>query len=322
MSMKQTYRWCGGLALAALFFASLPVTASGQQQKDSATQAPTTTPEVRTEGDREKEAEELKRLQDFYLRNQSVFIKKGEYIVEFNTFYSTDQRQEFLPVSANTSTLFDTRRRFFDTALFARAGILTDGLELNVRFPFLVHADQESQVASARSASSSTGIGDVGAALRYQVWYERGARPGLIIDITGKSRTAGDTLRGTGHANIGGGITLIKSFDPVVFFGRIGYAETLSHDDRNPGNIIEYSAGMGFALNDRVAFNIQLLGAFIGKSKFQGRTLDRSSLEIANIQFSSTVLITKKLFVEPFVSIGLTSDAFDSSVGLRIPYRM
>lgn len=316
------HNWWAALTIAALFVLSPPIPASGQQQKESSTQAPTTTPEVRTEGDREKEAEELKRLQEFYLRNQSVFIKKGEYILEFNTFYSTDKRQEFLPVAPGVSTLFDTRRRFFDAALFARAGILTDGLELNVSFPFLIHADQESQLASGRLGSSSTGIGDVGAALRYQVWYERGARPGLIIDITGKSRTAGDTLRGTGHANIGGGITLIKSIDPVVFFGRLGYAETLAHGDRNPGNIIEYSAGMGFALNDRVAFNIQLVGAFIGKGKFQGRTVDQTSLEIANIQFSSTILITKKLFVEPFVSIGLTADAFDSSVGLRIPYRL
>jgi hypothetical protein len=319
--MKLRHNWWAAL-MVALFFLSPTATVWGEQQKDSATQAPTTTPEVKTEGDREKEAEELKRLQEFYLRNQSVFIKKGEYIVEFNTFYSTDKRQEFLPVAPGVFTLLDTRRRFFDAALFGRAGILTDGLELDVVFPFFVHADQESQLASGRSASSSTGIGDVGAALRYQVWYERGARPGLIIDITGKSRTGGDTLRGTGSANIGGGVTLIKSLDPVVFFGRLGYAETLTHGDRNPGNIIEYSAGMGFALNDRVAFNIQLAGAFIGKSKFQGQTIERSSFEIANIQFSSTILITKKLFVEPFVSIGLTSDAFDSSVGFRIPYRL
>jgi hypothetical protein len=315
--MRQRHTWWTPLTMTALFLFATPVIASGEQQ-----QSPATAPEVQAEGDREKEAQELKRLQEFYLRNQSVFIKKGEFIIEMNTFYSTDKRQEFLPVAPGVSTLFETRRRFFDAALVGRAGILTDGLELDVTFPFLVHADQETQLASGRLASSNTGIGDVGAALRYQVWYERGVRPGLIIDITGKSRTGGDSLRGTGSANIGGGITLIKSLDPVVFFGRFGYAETLAHGGRNPGNIFEYSAGMGFALNDRVAFNIQLVGSFVGKSKFQGQTLDKSSLEIASIQFSSTILLTKKLFVEPFVSLGLTSDAFDSSVGLRIPYRL
>ena len=38
---------------------------------------------------------------------------------------------------------------------------------------------------SGRARSSSAGVGNVGAALRYQVWYERGSRPGLVADIGG-----------------------------------------------------------------------------------------------------------------------------------------
>ena len=95
--------------------------------------------------------------------------------------------------------MIQSTRRFFDTTLFARAGILADGLELDVIFPFLVHADQEIRLLSGSSSSSSTGIGDIAAALRYQVWYERGIRPGLIVDIQGKSRSGGDTLRGNGE---------------------------------------------------------------------------------------------------------------------------
>lgn len=326
--MSRGKRWRVKAAMVVLFLLPCPILSWGEQQKPSATnkstasQAPTAAgPEVPSEGDREKEAEELKRLQDFYLRNQSVFIKKGEYIVEFTTFYSTDKRQEFLPIAPGLSTLIDTRRRFFDATLFGRAGILTDGLELDVFVPFLVHADQEIELTTGRSASSSTGIGDVGAALRYQIWYERGARPGLIIDIVGKSRSGGDSLRGTGNANIGAGMTLLKSIDPVVFFGRLGYTETLSHGDLNQGNIFEYSAGMGFALNDRVAFNMQLIGSLISKSKLQGQTIDGSSLEITTLQFSTTILITKKLFIEPILAIGMTEDAFDSTIGIRIPYR-
>lgn len=278
-------------------------------------------PTVPDEGDRQKEAQELKRLQEFYLRNQSVFIRKGEYIVELNSFYSVDKRQEFLRISPGVAALIKTTRRFFDNTLFGRVGLLTDGLELDVILPFLVHAEQEIDLGTGASSSASTGIGDVGAALRYQLWYERGVRPGLIIDIQGKSRTGGDTLRGTGNASIGGGVTLLKSIDPVVFFGRVGYAETLKHGNRNLGNIVEYSLGMGFSLNDRVAFNMQFVGSLIGKTKLQGVTVDGSSLEIASLLFSTTVLISKQLFVEPIVGIGMTEDAFDASIGVRIPYR-
>jgi hypothetical protein len=78
---------------------------------------------------------------------------------------------------------------------------------------------------------------------------------------------------------------------------------------------------MGFALNDRVAFNMQLIGSYIGRSKIQGQTIDGSSLEIASLQFSSTILITRKLFIEPIVVVGMTEDAFNSTIGIRVPYR-
>ena len=96
------------------------------------TPAPTT-PEVPTAGDREKEAEEVKRLQEFYLRNQSVFIKKNEFIAELNMFYSTDQETRiFAHWRQECPHLINTRRRFYDTTLFGRAGIITDGLELDI----------------------------------------------------------------------------------------------------------------------------------------------------------------------------------------------
>ena len=74
-------------------------------------------------------------------------------------------------------------------------------------------------------------------------------------------------------------------------------------------------------LNDRVAFNMQLIGSLIGKSQIQNQTIDGSSLEVASLQFSATILITRKLFIEPIVVIGMTQDAFDSTIGIRIPYR-
>jgi len=297
-----------------------PATQSGKQDQQTEKQAGPSPPAVPTEGDRRKEAEELKRLMDLYLRSQSVFIRKGELMVELNSFYSTDRRQEFLRLDPANATLIRTTRRFFETVLFGRYGLGT-GLELDVIVPFFVHAEQEIDLGTGQNRLVSEGIGDIAAALRYQVWYERGLRPSLIIDVLAKSRTGGNTLRGTGNYNIGGGITLLKTVDPVVFFGRIGYIETLSHGDRDLGNIIEYNLGMGFSLNDRVSFNMQVTNALVGRTKLLGQTIGGSSLEIINLLFTTTVLINKHLFVEPFVGVGLTDDAFDASLGVRLPYR-
>ena len=254
------------------------------------------------------------------MRNQSVFIRKGEAIVEFNNFYSTDQNLRLLQLSPTTATIIQTKNRFFDTTLFGRYG-LARGLELDFIAPVFVHAEQEFNVGAGTTTTTSSGVGDIAAALRYQIVSETGLRPSVILDVQGKSRTAGTSIRGSGNYNVGGGISLVKSIDPVVFFGRLGYTETLAYGERNNGNIVTYSLGMGFSLNDRVAFNMQLVGALVGQTQLRGQVIDGSSLEIVNLLFSTTILATKKLFLEPIVGIGLTDDAFDATIGLRIPYR-
>ena len=53
---------------------------------------------VVAEEDREMEAEEAQRLTELFLRNQSVFIHKGELMVELNTFYNRNSRNDFLTI--------------------------------------------------------------------------------------------------------------------------------------------------------------------------------------------------------------------------------
>ena len=312
-----------GICLTVMFIADILVTLVPQpalsvEQEKPLSPAPAHS--VPDEGDRQKEAEEIRRLQEFYLRNQSVFIRKSELIVEFNNFYGTDKNQSFVQLNPTSAAIIQTTRRFFDTTLFTRYGLAT-GLEFDLIAPVFIHAEQELNVGTSTTTTASSGIGDIAAALRYEIFYEKGLRPSVILDVQGKSRTAGTSLRGTGNYNVGGGITLLKSIDPVVFFGRLGYTETLAYGGRDNGNIVEYSLGMGFSLNDRVAFNMQVVGALVGKTRLQGQVIDGSSLEIVNLLFSTTVLVTKKLFLEPIVGIGLTADAFDATVGLRLPWR-
>lgn len=316
--MKQLWVFCMliGTGIALNFFDS-PCVLSAESTELAATPS---APVLGDEGDRQKEAEELKRLQEFFLRSQSVFIRRGEVIVEFNNFYSTDRRQDFFTVGPGQTALGDTPRRIFESSLLARIGIAT-GLELDVRVPYLVHANQTINVGGGSFTSSSTGFGDAAVSLRYQVFYEKGLRPSVILDVNGKSRTANSALLGTGNYSVGGGVTLLKSIDPVYFFARVGYTESIAAAGRNLGNSIDYSVGMGFSLNDRVAFNMQYVGAQIGQVKIDNQEIDNSSLEIGGLNFSATILITKKLFIEPTVGLGLTKDAFDSIVGLRIPYR-
>jgi hypothetical protein len=290
-----------------------------------------TTDKKEVEENRQKEAEEAKRQTELFLRNQSVFIRKGEFMVELNSFYHRNSRTTLVPIGGGVAVAQETRR-FFDTTIIGRYGLLTDGLEVDLIVPAFIHAEQVSDFGVARISQDEDGFGDIGGALRYQVWYERGARPALVLDVTGKSRTGGTGLTGTGTWNAGGGVTLIKSFDPVVFFGRLGYVYNFASQTRDFGNIIDYRVGMGFSLNDRVSFNIQFTGAYIQPSKVVGTGLvpggagfgplvfTSRHVEIMNLVFTTTVLVTKNFSVEPLVGVGLTNESF-TLIGLRLPYR-
>ena len=281
------------------------------------------TNEQASEENRQKEAEEVKRLREFYLRNQSVFVRRNEFILELNTLYSRNTRQVLVPGTGGVTNANETLQ-FLENTLIARYGLL-DGLELDLFAPY-VHGERETDFGTSRTTDKDNGVGDIGGAVRYEVWYEQGNRPALVVDVSGKSRTGGEGLTGTGNWNAGGGVTLVKSVDPVVFFGRLGYTYNFASQTRNLGNIVDYRIGMGFSLNDRVAFNVQFAGASIGSSSFTGTdstgplTVSTQHITVMNVIFTSTIQVNKDFFIEPLVGVGMTDQSF-TLVGVRLPYR-
>jgi hypothetical protein len=268
--------------------------------------------------DAQKEAEEARRAQEIFLREQLVLSRRGELSLEVDTFYSTDTRKEFVRSDGGVALVERTNRTAF-TTFIPRYGII-DGLELDLAIPF-GYAEEELDFGVARSRTDDFGLGDIAGRLRYQLLSESGARPALILDLEGKSRTRSAPLLGTDNWNVGGGVTLVKTLDPVVFFGRLGYTATLERAGRDPGDEIRYEAGMGFSLNDRVSFKMQVGGAAVGRAKLNGQEIPGSSLDIISLLFAVTTRATRHLFVEPVVSIGLTEDTPDVVAGVDLVYQ-
>jgi hypothetical protein len=143
----------------------------------------------------------------------------------------------------------------------------------------------------------------------------------VIFFLDVKSPTGDEPLLGTGHWSVGGGVSLVKTLDPVVLFGRVGYIVTIEKNGRDPGDEVFYQAGVGYSLNDRVSFNMQVVGAYVQDANLDNHKVSDSSLEILSLQFGVTVLATKRLFVEPVVNFGLTADAPDVIIGVNVPFR-
>jgi hypothetical protein len=268
--------------------------------------------------DLQQDAETARRALDMFLRQQKVLFRKGELELELSTFYSTDERDALVRADSGRA-LARIESRSVEAALIARYGLLDD-LELDLRIPF-VYAEQEVHGGLTDTRTDDEGLGDIAAGAKYQIWHETGGTPDVVLFVDFRTPSGQEPLLGTGHWHVGGGISLVKTFDPVVLFARVGYIAPIDTDGRNPGDEIFYQAGIGYSLNDRVSFNMQVVGAFVRDATLNNRTVNDSNLELVSMQFGVTVLATKRLFVEPVVNFGLTKDAPDLILGINLPFR-
>jgi hypothetical protein len=274
-----------------------------------------------------REAEEARRAIEEFLRAERVLIQRGEVELELDVTYTTDQDDN---VRIDDRVTLEESSRSLEFDLIARYGLM-DNLELNLSVPF-AHEERETNFGFMETEEGDlvldiqdqedSGLGDIRVGLKYQAWreQERGLSPDVILDLDFKSRT-GDELVGTDHWHISPSITLVKTVDPVVFFGTLGYTWTLENDDRNPADVIFYSLGTGFSLNDRVSISARVSGAVSERDEVDGTEVKGTALDSHSLLFSTTILATRNLFVEPFVGAGLTEDASDFTVGVNFPIR-
>ena len=306
--MKRLKRWLAIILMGAVAHLLMPCSVHAQR-----------TEEEQKAEDVQQQAEEAQKALELFLREQRVVFKQGEGAFELGLFYSLDTKETFLRSAEGSVFVAKLTKRTILPVLTLRYGLVND-LELDIIAPFYGYSELETDLGGAHQRISDSGPTDITGLVRYQLWRERGSSPDVILDVRGQSRTGGNDLLGLdpGYWTVGGGITLVKTLDPVVFFGRLGYTYTLERGEIDPGNEIAFLSGTGFSLNDRVSFTMQVNGTFTDNAKLNGRTISRSSLESISLQLGATVQVAKYWFVEPFVSLGLSDDAADVALGINV----
>lgn len=286
--------------------------------------------------DREQESKEAQRELNEFLRRQRLLFGAGELELEFGASYSQDTARnsclgivgaQFCAPGSQVTPRLITRS--VDTSLTARYG-LTGDLEFDLTLPF-TFVEQELDFtpfqvqppAQQITRTDQLGFADLAWALRYSLRREDGVWPDIVLSLNVKTPT-GDEDRGlgTGNWNIGGNVTLVKTIDPVVLFGSLGYTETLESEGFDPGEQIPYSLGLGFSLNDQVSVATSLAGASVRRAQFNGTEINGSGVDFHTLQFATTVRIAPGLFIEPFVGFGLVEDSTDFIVGLNVPFHV
>jgi hypothetical protein len=283
-------------------------------------------------------------------------IGAGRLVVEPAITYSTYSREK---VSISGFTIFEAiligrinvgriQRHIIAPSLTLRYG-LTD-LELSTRIPYLIRTDDESFPAGETIShfdATDAELGDIEVAAFYHLLGEGRTRPDIIIGLTGKTDTGRDPYglkkitvensspklaefpTGSGHWGLAGTVIFVKSSDPAVLFLNTSYFLNFGRDvgvvggqnfgEIDPGDSIEYQFGLVLGLNERLAMNFSFSQRITWDSEQNGRKLRDSGANAALANFGMTYAFSRQLSVDVVTGIGMTDDAPDFTIGVRLP---
>jgi len=261
------------------------------------------------------EAPEERTADEVFLRGQKVLLAPGEVVLDIGLFYAESDNQQLALVN-NVFGLATLEQDTFTTFLFGRVGVF-DETEL---FAGTSYSSTDSSVVfggEKLDGSSASGFGDVRLGVRRTVLHEGVGRPDVILTLDGRIPTE------DGSYALGGGVAVVKSFDPVVLFGSANYLHRFSRDFNDvtrlqPEDLIDVTLGYAYALNDTLTLSTSVSGLFTFETEFDEATL--RAQELFSMQFGLTSWLAKGLYIEPTVSFGLNGPGNSFAFGVTMPY--
>lgn len=259
--------------------------------------------------------------------------------------------------------LDQTKASVYTTDVTARYG-LTDRINLEANIPYVFRTSRFiSGGAGGASTSlsevdlSSKGLGDVSVAGYYQLLKESPRWPDLVASLRVRAPTGRDPFglklivadgennnlnvpealpTGSGLWSATLGVSALRTYDPVILFGNIGYTHNFarSFDDISPvvdqvaparvrlGNPLILSAGMAIALNDRSAMSLSVASSIAGATHTKDesepaegappRRFERvagSSTNTTTFNIGSSYVLPSGWNLNGQLAMGLTPDA-------------
>lgn len=252
---------------------------------------------------------------EVFLRDQRVLLRSNEFALDFGLFYSRSDNIVLIDADAVPS-LANVESDSFGGSPVGRYSIGRD-TEL---FASTTYRKQKVSVIAGGdpfSRASRSDLGDIRLGARRTVLHEDVGRPDVILTVEGTIPT------GASSFGLGGGVTLVKSFDPAVLFGSIDYRHSFSRDFADttrlqPRDRIDAMLGYAFALNDTLILNTGVSGSFSLASSFSEARLRQT--DTYNLLLGMTARLSRRLFVQPSVTYRLNGPGNAVIFGLNFPY--
>jgi hypothetical protein len=245
---------------------------------------------------------------------------------------------------------------------------ITPRLSLNLDVPFVGRNTDYQQGGAGGSAASideasstGKGIGDVNFSVNYKILTETAHRPDTVLTFgitapTGQAPygikwvdmassqfeefavpTKQPTGNGVWQATLGS--SFVKTMDPAIVFGNVGYIHSFirsfSDIDTDPevttpgsvklSDIYYYGAGIAFAFNDRASLSLSFSDRINGKDSLRATggpwtKIIGSQANAATLNMGFTYALSQHTTIVTILGMGMTPDAPDFTLTFKIPY--
>jgi uncharacterized coiled-coil protein SlyX len=159
---------------------------------------------------------------------------------------------------------------------------------------------------------------------------------------------AQELATGSGFWAVEPSLTFLLPSDPVVLFGSVSYGinleRTLNREiaparpgtgtgdpgvprvfvrSVDPGDSLGFGLGFAFALNDRFSYSMAYRHSMVfeTRTELESGVQDSSELQVGVLTVGGSYRLTPKLALNASFDVGVTEDAPDVRVGIRLPYR-
>lgn len=205
------------------------------------------------------------------------------------------------------------------------------------------------------------GLGDINFGASYRVLRETVNRPDIVVNARVKVPTGREPFgtelilvdgsegnlqvperlsTGTGVWSASAGISLLKTLDPMVVFGSFTYFHNFAKhfDDLDEavgdqpgrakiGDAFQYGAGVAYALNERSSLSLSFTQRIVERTRLKRDGNDSYSRivgsqgNVAILNLGATFSLTQKLALLTTLGLGMTTDAPDMILSVRLPFR-
>ena len=287
-----------------------------------------------------------------------VLTPKGRLVVEPQFEYSHTSLNRFFfqgveivdAVLIGVIEATDSDRDTLTPGLGLRYGV-TNRLEVDARGSYVIRDDRVTNTEISTGTNNiqeleGADIGDVEFGVHYQINQGGGALPYLVGNLRVKTTTGTgpfDVARdangietelatGSGFWAIEPSISFVHQTDPAVLFGNFGYLFNIADDvdqvigaarigEVDPGDSFNASFGIGIALNEKTSISLGYSHSYVlgTSTELNGIISKSNSLQVGSFLFGLSYSITDNIGVNVNLAAGLTEDAPDARVSVRVP---